>query len=98
MKKELLNEVLQGDPEKLPESSLEEWNHFSKSALWKDIENEIRVWLGQIVAGMDDPETEEKVWRILQGNSQSLKRVLMIPQMFIDRWAEYDETIRKEED
>ena len=88
--------VLTGDPNRLPDSSKEEWNHFKNGALWKDIQNEIYVWLTDIMVQFTDKANEMKEFRILQGNVESLNRVLQIPEMMIGRLEEVDK-VRKQE-
>ncbi len=72
-------------------SSSSDFEHFGKSSIWRDISEEIDVWIKQIHEAMEDPEIEDKTWRRLQGNIESLRKVKLIPSVITENLRQEEE-------
>ena len=63
-------------------SSMKDFEDFEKSTLWKDMVEELTVWLGRIRNKLEDPNAElsDKELHRLGGNAETIRNVFRLPE------------------
>ncbi len=61
-------------------STAYDFEQFAMTDLWKDIQDELSLWLKQVHEAMEDTTISNDTLRQLQGNAQALRNVLKLPE------------------
>jgi len=59
-------------------------NEFLDSGLWKDMENELELWLDAARDGLENPEADDKEIYRNQGRADACRRLLSLPETMRD--------------
>jgi len=62
-------------------STVYDFEQFVRGSIWKDMQEELGIWLEEIQKSLENPEAEEAVLRRLQGNAETIRKVLMLPEV-----------------
>ena len=64
-------------------NSAEAFKEFEESSIWKDILEELDLWLGDVHETMEDPKgvLTDGQHAQLRGNAETLRKVEMLPAM-----------------
>ena len=64
-------------------SSVQEFDDFVESGVWKDIVGELDIWLKMIHISLEDPNSDalDKTLHRLGGNAETVRRVLLMPEV-----------------
>ena len=67
-------------------SSVKDLEDFMKSVIWRDMVLELSIWLRMAHISLEDPnsDTEDKVLHRLGGNIETIRRVLLLPEVVRD--------------
>lgn len=65
-------------------STIGEMERLIDSVAWKDMAEEIGVWVDEIHAQFGNPENTIETYKELAGNKKSLLRILDLPEMFLE--------------
>lgn len=64
-------------------STAYDFEQFVRGSIWKDMQEELGVWLGEIQKSLENPEADDATLRRLQGNAETIRKVLMLPEVVI---------------
>jgi hypothetical protein len=56
-----------------------DFENFEKSSIWKDILEELNLWLDEIHKSSENPEAEARALFQMQGNAEAIRKVMMLP-------------------
>ena len=74
-------------------STAESFDQFMKGSVWRDMLDELKLWLEDIHETMEDPAgilSTEALYR-LQGNAETVRKLILMPEMIRDNILEDQE-------
>lgn len=81
-------------------STAEGLNEFMKGSIWRDIVDELDLWLKDIHETLEDPDStlsRKRIYR-LGGNAEAVRKLMLMPEMIRDNiLADAEEREEKEE-
>lgn len=64
-------------------SSVKDFDDFVESGVWKDIKNELDIWLKMIHIALEDPNSNltDKALHRLGGNAETIQKMFIMPEV-----------------